>query len=167
MRASVVVNSLLLLAPDSKSSAFDWSMFLDTTSTIAGVVGLVIAILAYVKASREATRADLALIRERRIVFELEILRDLTEYATGGGQLFGRFETAGPKVRALLSMLPAAELPLLRAYGASTRTIPFPEVADAAREADLTQPVNWKDAEALIVDELNAAVLRRVSIPAT
>jgi hypothetical protein len=69
----------------------------------------------------------------------------------------------GRKVQALLSMLPNDQLPLMQAYGASTTAQPFEAVAAAAQTAGLGNPAHWQVAAGMMVDELNAAVLRRVT----
>lgn len=67
---------MILAAVPQVDPINDW---VDYVSAGAGVVGLVVAIVAIVLANRAQRTADRAVTDERRRMFELEILRDLTK----------------------------------------------------------------------------------------
>jgi biopolymer transport protein ExbB/TolQ len=82
--------------------SWDWVVIWST------VAASVLAVVAIILAAWSVYRADKALVRERRQVFELSLLARLVEVCGYGGG--GRIEVA----KGLLLMLPETDLPELR-----------------------------------------------------
>ena len=98
------------LPADTSSTVLVW------TSTIAVVLASVIALLAYRK-----------IAKERRTVFELDILRDLLS------RLDGTTFVTSARARALMAALPPRDIPLLREVAA---TVAGQLLSDAAVRRD-------------------------------
>jgi hypothetical protein len=102
-----------------------WSSVLGPPASIVGTVATVVAAWlawwAVRKASQTAREADEALVRERQATFELGLLARIAE-------LFALRSEAGTKsaLDGLLLMLPAEDLPELRAYLTSITGITMP-----------------------------------------
>jgi hypothetical protein len=75
---------------------------------IAGLVGLIVAVLSLRLAVKHRNEAIREAAHERRVVFELTVLRDLLTWVNSYNS------ASDPTVRALLSALPEHDLPLLR-----------------------------------------------------
>jgi hypothetical protein len=86
------------------SAPFDLATWL---SFIAAVIALVIAVAAIWVTRRQAIVASQQIARERRTVFELEVLRQLL-VVDSAGQVFN------VRPAALIEALPSADLPLWR-----------------------------------------------------
>ncbi|MEV4809640.1 hypothetical protein [Micromonospora avicenniae] len=66
--------------PTVNQAWFDWaSLLLNATATLAAILALFLAVRAINLTKKQAELADLALIRERRATFELQVFRDLLD----------------------------------------------------------------------------------------
>ena len=57
----------------------------DILASLSGVVAVVLALLALWVTRRQRIAAEKAIARERRLVFELEVLRELLDTSRGAG----------------------------------------------------------------------------------
>ncbi len=111
------------LAVTSQRDFWDWVIIWSTA--VAAAVGFIAVLCAFWAIHRSniiAQNADEALIRERRITFELGVLAQLAEfvgyYRAGSGNV----------VRALLRLLPEEDMPRLRQAVESGDTLPNADV---------------------------------------
>lgn len=95
-----------------------WQEGLDVVGVVATVVAAVLAWLAILRGNRQARAAAAALVRERRINFELEHLDRMGEALEKGPSVAFTVET----IQRGLRMLPGDELPRMRARYLSDST---------------------------------------------
>ena len=90
----------------------DWVLFgTQIASTVAAAAAVWFAVVTNKNANEQAKRSHDALVRERRIDFELDVLKDLAEYNLLDDSVFG----ARARFVLLASTLPADLVPLSRA----------------------------------------------------
>jgi len=100
-------STALPVAQGSDAGTEILSLVLDATATLAAILALILAVVAIRGTKAQSDRADQAMIRERRTVFELEAIRDLLGYLESGAKI--------TKINpARLALLPADELPAWR-----------------------------------------------------
>jgi hypothetical protein len=93
-----------------------WLDWLNVAATIATVGAAVLALLTIRDSRRQAQRSAANLVRERRIDYELGLLKELAEYCAWGSIRDDR--TA--QIRLRLVLLPGEDLPRIREHFAAT-----------------------------------------------
>ena len=90
----------------------DWTLFVSQVISAFGAAGAIWFAALTIKGSKvQAKKSNDALIRERRVDFELRVLRDLAEYNLRSDHVSGAHE----QFTVLAAMLPAELVPQARA----------------------------------------------------
>jgi hypothetical protein len=129
----------------------------DVAASLATVVALVIAVAALVRTERNRIAAEKATARERRAVFELQILKDLLLIVGGSGSGAPFSAQTG----ALLAALQPDELPLVRAgqKAFDERTDPREALTqELQRRRQDIDPSDFAATERILVTELTGEV---------
>jgi len=100
----------------------------DILASFSGVVAVVLALVALWVTRRQRIAAEKAIARERRLVFELEVLRELLDHFERRGES-GRRMARTQTVISLVAALPPAELPFVRLHIRES-----PKVEDPSQE---------------------------------
>jgi hypothetical protein len=139
----------------------------EITSTIAGILALVLALLSIRISQRQGRKAEKSIATERRMVFELTVLRDLLNLvATESYDAVRK-----PAARALVESLPDSALPLFR-KGVSAG--PYADIR-AVLTAELDkrprrlypEPIPRDRIDGALMGEIRRAMGTRVKTPLT
>jgi len=139
----------------------------DILASFSGVVAVVLALVALWVTRRQRIAAEKAIARERRLVFELEVLRELLDHFERRGES-GRRMARTQTVISLVAALPPAELPFVRLHIRESQKVEDPSqellAAVHARHPTAHLPNDFINlSRRMVADEITKAMQDRAT----